>query len=179
MQTKIIHLMGVGGILLLLFGAYIGVFRPQLQRLAALRAQQHTLHRELNLAGQVHQGLDHMQTEVTAIERQLVAFDQQLPREVQFESFLRQIDQVARQTGLHVTLIKPGTVQPEELYSQFPVSINAEAPFPVFYSFLDALDNLPRFTKIETLSIARKGDTSVCTISLTLLIYMTEVRHES
>ena len=178
-HTKMIDAGFAAGILALLIGSFLLVFQPALQRVAYLRQQTHALAQQLEFSQQVRTGLGHIQAEVAAVEQQLAAFHEQLPLEEQLDTYLRQIDHIAKQTGFNVTLIKPGPIQHQELYSQLPIAISAESPFPEFYRFLAELHELPRLTKIDALSVVRKAETDVCDIALTLLIYVAKGSDET
>jgi Tfp pilus assembly protein PilO len=178
-QTKMLDAGFAAGIITLLLGSFLLLFRPALQRVSSLRQQTRVLTQQLELSSQVRTGLGHIQAEVAAVEQQLAAFHEQLPLEEQLDTYLRQIDQIAKQTGFNVTLIKPGTIQHQELYSQLPITISAASPFPEFYRFLGELHDLPRLTKIDALSVVRQGETDVCDIALTLLIYVAKAPDET
>jgi Tfp pilus assembly protein PilO len=178
-QTKIINCTFTGAILVLLLGSYLIVFSPYIQRLGHLRSQASDLQQQLEFSAQLHTGLNHIQAEVAALEQRLAGFGQHLPQEAQLDNFLRQIDQAIKQTSFKVTMIKPGTWEHKALYSQLPITITAESRFPEFYDFLSALYEIPRLTKVDTLTIVRKDGSDVCDIALTLLIYMAKVTNES
>jgi Tfp pilus assembly protein PilO len=179
MPAKTMNLLCVSTLLVLVLGSYLGLFRPQMQRLAALHSQERSLQQQSDLHAQVRVGVDQLQAQITASERRLTVFDQQLPHDAQLETFLRQLDQVAQRTGFTMTLIKPGQAQPGELYGTVPIAITAESSFPAFYNFLTALPELPRLTKIDALSITRKPESPVCDISFTLLVYVAKAMRES
>ena len=170
-QTKIIDFIFASGILVLLLGSFLGIYTPQMQHLTQLHTQEQTLQQQLETGTQLSLGLNHMQAEIAAIQRRLAAFDQQLPREAQLDSFLRQIDQAASEASFKITMIKPGSIQHEELYSQIAMTITAESRFPEFYGFLAALSKMPRLTKIADLLVVRKTNSNLCDITLTLFIY--------
>lgn len=178
-QRKIIDVAFVSGISFLLLASYMAVFKPQMQRLVLLHSQERTLQEQLNLRTQVRVNLDHARSRVDEIEQRLAAFDRQLPTEAQLDTYLKHIDQAAKRTGFDVTLIKPGVISHEGLYSQLPIVIEAESPFPKFYSFLSELYDTQRLTKIDALTITRKHQSNVCDIALTLLIYTAKATDES
>lgn len=178
-QSRAIDAAFAGGILLLVVLSVLILFQPQWQRLSALRARALTLRQQLTLSSQVRTGLAHLRADVTAVEQRLAAFDQQLPLEEHLDTYLRQIDQVARRTGFHVLQIKPGSLQQRELYSQLAIAMTAESPFPAFYGFLSALYDMPRLTKVESLSVTRRSDSDLCDIAITLVIYVAKGTHEA
>jgi Tfp pilus assembly protein PilO len=169
---KTLDLLGLSGVIILVLGIYVGFVQPQWQRLTALRAQEQVLIQQVALSPQLQAGFEHQQAEVQAIEQRLSTFDQQLPQEVQLETFLQQLDHVAQRTDFTITQIQPGQVQAGELYSMLPIAITAEAAFPSLYAFLTALPDIPRLSNIDALTVARKADSFVCDITFTLLIYV-------
>jgi len=166
-----IDLIAGSSILVLLLSSFLGIYRPQMQHLAQLQAQKQTLQQQLDVGSQVVMGLNQLQAEIATVKRRLKEFDQQLPREVQLDSFLLQIDRAASQAGFKITMIKPGSLHHEELYSQLAIAMTAESRFPEFYDFLSALSQIPRLTKIDDLMIVRKPNSSLCDITFTLIIY--------
>ena len=179
MSPRMIDAACAMGLLVLLCSVYGLGAKPQLQRVAQLRAQEIALREQLGLSTQVTVGLDQMQTDVSHIEERLAAFEQQLPEDEHLDRFLRQLGQIAERTGLRVKLIKPGPLHAKPLYSQLPIAITAESPFPAFYDFLSALAEMPRLTKVEALNITRQDTGDLCDIELTVLIYVAKAIGES
>jgi Tfp pilus assembly protein PilO len=183
-SMKTIDLLGMSGVLGLVFGISWGFVQPQWQRHTALRAQEQVLQQQVDLSPQLQAGFAHQQAEVRAIEQRLSAFDLQLPQDVQLETFLRQLDDIAQRTGFIMTQLQPGQLQPGqlqpgELYSILPIAITAEASFPVLYAFLAALSDIPRLTNIDALTVGRKAEQLVCDVTFTLLIYVAKSTRES
>jgi Tfp pilus assembly protein PilO len=172
MTTKNIDLLCVSGVVVLLCSSYLWVLQPQWRRLKSLQAQERLLAQQVELHPQIQEGFAQLHTAVTVTEQRLIAFDQQLPHEVQLETFLRQLDQIAQRTSFTMTQIQPGQIQTAELYSTLALTITAEAAFPAFYDFLVALSEGPRLTNIDALTITRKPDSPLCDITFTLSIYM-------
>ena len=179
MSPRMIDIACAISLLLLLSSAYVLGAKPQFQRLAQLREQESVLREQLGLRGQVNVGLDQIQSAVSRIEERLETFDQQLPQDEQLDHFLRQLGQIAERTGFKVKLIKPGHLLEQPQYSQLPIAITAESPFPVFYDFLSALAEMPRLTKVDALRVSRQQTGDLCNIDLTVLIYMAKAIGES
>ena len=148
-------------------------FNKEVKEYAFLKKQENRIAEELTVHKDTRRGLKGLEGEIELIRTRLDEFDQRLPRRKEIDSFLRQICSVAEEAGLGIAMIKPRTLEEEDLYSRVPVQIEAEGTFTDFYRFIYKLDQIPRLSTVESLAIDGSSDGS-CKIRLDLSIFVSK-----
>jgi len=145
----------------------------QLKDYSYFKEQEHKIAEELTMHKDTRRGIEGIEREIESIRSRLNEFDQRLPKRKEIDTFLRQIWQVAGETGIGINVIQPRGMGEEELYSTLPVHIEAEGRFPDFYRFIYKLDRIPRLSTINSMSI--DGDSKgLCRIKLDLSIFISK-----
>ncbi len=82
----------------------------------------------------------------------------QLPDKKEIPSLLENISNLGRESGLDVSLFKPGAQRPMDFYAEVPVDIKLVGSYPNLLTFFYRVGNLPRIVNISDLSINRSKD---------------------
>jgi type IV pilus assembly protein PilO len=82
----------------------------------------------------------------------------QLPDKKEIPSLLENISNLGRESGLDVSLFKPGAQRPMDFYAEVPVDIKLVGSYPNLLTFFYRVGNLPRIVNISVLSINRSKD---------------------
>lgn len=173
-DRKITYKVDIVGVLVVLIligaGAYAGV-GGSLNTITELRSEQRELAGELsyqtelrNALGEGEEKLEHLRTEIDQLE-------QLLPVSMDFRSFYKALSEQAEEHDVIISQMRPGGPEPNEGYTEMPVTLEIVAGFEEFYRFLFAVTNLPRLNRLGDLSITRSNQTGPCTIQMTLFIY--------
>ncbi len=163
-----------GLILALMVGAfYVLVYGPRAQtnanlaaRLTAARADLSNLQAQAARKGALEQQVKEMQTEIQT-------FEAKLPTSKEVPSLLVQLDALAHQSGVDLTLIKPSALKPAAAaqsgaatpqvgqpgpspladYQEFTVEIQVQGTFPTVLAFAHGLEAFPRFLAISDIKL--------------------------
>jgi type IV pilus assembly protein PilO len=82
----------------------------------------------------------------------------QLPDKKEIPSLLENISNLGRESGLDVSLFKPGTQKPKDFYAEVPVDIKLVGTFHNLLTFFYSVGNLPRIVNISDLRISMSKD---------------------
>ncbi len=82
----------------------------------------------------------------------------QLPDKKEIPSLLENISNLGRESGLDVSLFRPGAQKPKDFYAEVPVDIKLVGTFPNLLTFFYRVGNLPRIVNISDLKINKSKD---------------------
>lgn len=172
MNTKKMDIIATLALVGLIALSYFGLVNRMVSNHRFLVEQERTLGEDLSSKNGLDSGLESLRSEIKAVRRSLVEFDQRLPSSKEVDVFLMQINEIASKTGLELELIEPDSMVKESMYSRVPVALRAAAPFPDMYRFLYELNQIPRLCKIENLDVKILPKNGKCSIALNLSIFV-------
>lgn len=112
--------------------------------------------------------------EVKRMGEQLKMFNRRLPDQQELGTFLKDICNAARASGLESPVIEPQKVMQGELYMQAPFAMQFRGGFDALARFLVASKSMPRLTHVSAVNVRNDKDVSgKCTIDLVMTIYYT------
>lgn len=105
------------------------------------------------------QNLAAFKREYEHLEQSLKLAMAQLPDKKEIPSLLENISNLGRESGLEVSLFKPGPQKPQNFYAEVPVDIKLVGSYPNLLNFFYSVGNLPRIVNISDLTIdkGKKG----------------------
>jgi type IV pilus assembly protein PilO len=129
-------------------------------------------HRTIQQLDQKLSGLLEKRAEQEAIVANLAAFKReyrrleqslkqamaQLPDKKEIPSLLENISNLGRESGLEVSLFKPGAQKPKDFYAEVPVDINLVGSYHNLLTFYYRVGSLPRIVNISDLSIKKSKE---------------------
>ena len=129
-------------------------------------------HEEISQLDRKLSGLLDKKAEQEAIVQNLAAFKReyhqlelslkqamaQLPDKKEIPSLLENISNLGRESGLDVSLFKPGAQKPKDFYAEVPVEIKLVGTFHNLLSFFYKVGNLPRIVNMSDLTIKMSKD---------------------
>lgn len=92
------------------------------------------------------------------LQQSLTLVMAQLPDKKEIPSLLENISNLGRESGLDVSLFKPGAQRPMDFYAEVPVDIKLVGSYSNLLTFFYRVGNLPRIVNISDLSINRSKD---------------------
>jgi len=99
------------------------------------------------------QNLEAFKREYRHLEESLRQAMAQLPNKKEIPSLLENISNLGRESGLEVSLFKPGAQKPKDFYAEVPVDIKLQGSYHNLLTFFYRVGNLPRIVNISDLSI--------------------------
>ena len=147
------------GVLVLLSALYVwALFLPAHEKISKLDSKLSELLDKKAEQEVIVQNLAAFKREYHHLELSLKQAMAQLPDKKEIPSLLENISNLGRESGLDVSLFKPGAQKPKDFYAEVPVDINLVGNFHDLLAFFYRVGNLPRIVNMSDLSIKRSKD---------------------
>lgn len=157
--------------------SYFLVFAPQNKKIAEARAEialKNDLLKKLQAETARNTDLIRANEEIAALIAQTEA---RLPDGKEVDSIIRQISELAIQSGLSAPAMESGKPVAAAMYMEQPLKITTAGDFRGFYEFLLQLERLPRITRLPDMLLERSQETDGnIKAEFTLSIYFTDSR---
>jgi len=109
-----------------------------------------------------------------AAEARLQEESRRVPPEPRESEFLKDMLQVAKQTGLDLRDYQPATPVTMGGSRQLPIRLSGAADYRAICRFLDGVSRLPRLTTIEKLEISATPPGAPYPVAMTVAVYFTD-----
>jgi Tfp pilus assembly protein PilO len=161
------------GLLLALLGAfYLVAYRPEHGRLSALKRSIDERQREIAERREKTKDLPAVAMEVARLRQRLDQY-KPLPEHQDLPQFVRDMDQLSKQAALRNFAINPLPLTRQPLYCETPVQFKFEGDFMNVYSFLRQAEQMPRLTRVRSMSLrpVRNAQAGQVQVVLSMNIY--------
>jgi type IV pilus assembly protein PilO len=146
----------LAGVLVLLTALYVwALFLPAHKKIGELDSKLSELLDKKAENEAIVQDLAAFKREYHQLELSLTQAMAQLPDKKEIPSLLENISNLGRESGLDVSLFKPGAQKPKGFYAEVPVDIKLVGTFHNLLTFFYRVGNLHRIVNISDLSINR------------------------
>jgi Tfp pilus assembly protein PilO len=163
-----------GALVLGLAFFFVGVYRPQSQRLDVLDHQIAQRHLELATDRTKTDRLPRVTNELAELKSRLANF-KQLPPEPQLGQFIHNIDSLSRKSGLPEPTVVPGETVSDELYSEQPIQLSFRGDFMSIFNFIHQVEDMERLTRVRDVSLHTvDGQPGVVDATVSVTIYYAE-----
>src|SRR5690554_4131828 len=137
---------------------YLYMYRPALDRIAELEDERARLQVEVQRGEAAERNLPTLREEVAQLELERLAFLEELPRESEVADLLEQVRVSAETANVLVNQFSQGNVS-ESLQDVRPLGFDfsTTGDYEQTMTFLQALEDLQRYTKIRQVSLSRGG----------------------
>lgn len=145
------------GLLVFCVAFYLFVYRPASQRGDRLVAQIHTQQAELADARTRAKDLPKIASENDELAMRL-ARSKRVPKQTEWAEFVRDLTRLSNQASLRKFSYKYGTAKRIGDFAQFPVMLDFEGDAMDAYVFLKQVEDLPRLTRLRSLSLKTRPE---------------------
>lgn len=181
-KQKLMVLFGIFGIAGLM--AYFNLLlAPQFSGFIRNNREFHTVRARVNSAKVLIASEDRIRKQFEGLKEQSGLLEERFPAQDEVSSLLGDFSGIAESSGVKILKIKPlevaGDVSASELYSEFPILIEARAGYHQCGTFINKLENMERFIRIDEVDIkGRPDDPRRHDILLRVSTFLTEQRSE-
>ena len=170
-------LLGIMAAVIIVMG--LAVFLPQQRKLNAMHAEIITQKQAIEVNAAKASIVPEMVRQIQELKSRYTNFDRRLPKQKELGGFLREISGNLAQEHLANQLIEPGNPVRQELYHTLPIIMRFEGSYLSLAKFLDRIDSMERFTRVQRLVITpASGDrdklSEMLNMELQMNIYFTE-----
>jgi len=155
-RKKMLILAGVLVLLSALYGWFL--FLPAQKTIDQLDKQLTGLLQKKAEQEAIVENLPAFKREYHHLQQSLKLAMAQLPDKKEIPSLLENISNLGRESGLDVSLFKPGAERPMDFYAEVPVDIKLVGSYSNLLTFFYRVGNLPRIVNISDLSIIMSKD---------------------
>jgi Tfp pilus assembly protein PilO len=112
--------------------------------------------------------LEQIKKDAMDLQEKLEMLKMVLPLEKETEQIFRAVQQLSADSGLRVTRVGPRAQIDHEVYTEYPIDLEAHGPYHSVGAFLDRIRQLPRIVNVNALrlqSTASGGDAPASTVT--------------
>jgi type IV pilus assembly protein PilO len=138
--------------------SYLWLFRPANRDIDANRED--LKHREALLVRLTQETAknDDLAKANDDLKEQIKLIEARLPSGKEIDGLVRQVSDLAIQSGLNPPAIKSLKAVPAAQYLEQPMAVEVSGDFVGFFTFIAQIEKLPRITRIHDLKITGQGD---------------------
>jgi Tfp pilus assembly protein PilO len=141
---------------------WLFVFKPNNAQAEQMRAEIESKRHKLSLVTRASATIDGLKKEIQALEKAMTYFKEKLPNERQVPDVVGDISDLVAEHSLQQGQIQPASRALELLpsaspYSEMAFEIEVAGNFMDFYRFIQAVEALPRITRIQKIEIEGLG----------------------
>jgi len=133
------------------------VYVPQQHKIRRLRADAAALRAEVERREARVAGMQALEEQIQRVEAEVAGFEESVPPAGDLGPFLEQVTDLAATKGVvdpDIEPLAPLTGPPVEA---LPIQMTFTGGFASVYGFLQALESLPRLTRVSRLELSRTG----------------------
>lgn len=135
--------------------AYVMVFSPRNEQIAAARHEMQLKHSKLTQLKKATRSISDLGKEIDKLSDAIALFEQKLPAEREVEVILHQIWQLAARHQLTLKSIRTDKPVIANQYAELPIKVIIVGDFDGFYSFLIDLEKLRRITRMPRMKLIK------------------------
>ena len=158
------------GVVLIASLTFMSVCRAKSQQLVQLVRRTNELSAQVADIHDVRSALAEAELRLENVKAGLAHLHRRIPDDLDTEGFLKDLNDVAAENRVVIVRVRPGDFSKQGSYRDAPVAVDATARFSDFYSFINALRDMPRLATVEDIDM-RAGSDGLCNVSLSLRIY--------
>lgn len=159
-QKGIIGIILVGVLVwLIFFSGYLPFsLRKTSGDVQRLRDELQTVAGELQRLEAAAKSLPRIKRELSMLEERWEILRSLLPRASEMSVLLTSVTTAGMKAGVQFTLFEPGTPEPYDLYTRYPIRVSVTGGYHQVGRFFDNLCNLNRLVGLSQVSITQIGD---------------------
>jgi Tfp pilus assembly protein PilO len=143
----------LGGVLVTV-ALYFTMFKPQVEKNAAVEKQVQAKVRENNELESYRPKLKDMERQVANLKQQLEIERRIVPDEKQVDTFIETMDGEAQKAGVWLRRYTAKPVAAKEYYTEVPFEIDLDGPYYAMLNFFDRVGKLERIVNVSALQVA-------------------------
>jgi len=151
--------------------AYALVFRPQNAEIrAAAQEIEHKRERLEQLRRETSRNED-LERANAEIQGEIAKIEDRLPSSQGVDRIVREVSALAVAAGLQPPTMKSEGAVAASLYKEQPLKMSTRGDFLGFYRFMQAVERMPRITRVTEMNLRRDDKTNEIEAQFTLSIY--------
>jgi type IV pilus assembly protein PilO len=135
-------------------GYYYLYYQDASKQITSLETQLTSLRAKIKEQEVIAGNLQSFQAEVQRLEAQLSVLLEQLPNSAEIPSLLKNISDLAKESGLDVLKFAPAAEVRKDFYAEIPVAITVQGAYHSFAEFADKVGHYPRIVNLSNITFS-------------------------
>ena len=144
---------GAGLIIVPLICFYLFFYSPKQKEITQLKAQSVALQVKIKKVEDNIQSINKLRAEMAEAQVMFEKASSLLPQKQEIPALLANISDLCRNSGLVISIFKPGSESPSQFYAQIPIGIKVTGPYHNIGVFLDKVSKMSRIVSVLDLTI--------------------------
>lgn len=140
-------------IFLVTYLVYSFLLVPKWTSIDELKAQNNIEQQQVKIVENFLMAHPSPETYLLELDNKITDVNQMLPDNPDVSNFLLQVEELAAQSGLQLSYLKPGKIDNKQGYREIIIDFSVKGDFSGIMNFLHKTENLPRFVSITTISM--------------------------
>jgi Tfp pilus assembly protein PilO len=115
--------------------------------------------------------LEGLDEEIARVRSEISASEAMLPAEINLDTFLEEIGDLATSRGIRVEHLAPSQIRQHKLFRELVIQVHVKGSFNSIMEFMDKLESGGRLSRISNLAITANRDSPGCSAKLSLALY--------
>lgn len=158
-QNRKVLIIGAGVIILLLLDLFL-VFLPLVKKSFDLKSQIVSVKKNISTLNQQIVSLDATKKRLEILKNDQIMYETKFPKEEEVPALLGRLSTIAGKLGVEIIAVKPvkielrgGADETVGLFHEVPIEISAKAGYHQIGQFINKLETLDKFIKIQDVEI--------------------------
>jgi type IV pilus assembly protein PilO len=139
---------------LIVVGYYYLYYMEASRQITTLESELTSLRAKIKEQEVIAGNLQSFQAEVQRLEGQLSVLLEQLPNSAEIPSLLKNVSDLAKESGLDILKFAPSGEVKKEFYAEIPVAISVQGGYHSFVQFADKVSHYPRIVNLSNISFS-------------------------
>jgi Tfp pilus assembly protein PilO len=138
--------------ILIAYLLYIFILEPQWTQIDTLKTQHQAEKQKVKVVEDFVRNHPDIEGYIFELDTKIVSTDKMLPDSPDISSFVLQMEQLAKDTGVELSYLKPGKTDNKQGYRELSVEMSVKGSFAGMMSFLRKTEEGARYMNIGTIS---------------------------
>ena len=138
--------------------SYLGIIAPQRERILVLRAQYQTELQQIKTVEAYVQRHPDPEQHLRELNLKVERIDAKLPNQPEIGGFLKETEQLAKQSGIAVAWIKPLATRNKDGYREILIEFKVSGTYVNLLEFMKKLEDARRFNSVVNVNIQAKEE---------------------
>jgi Tfp pilus assembly protein PilO len=168
---RLLHYLGLLIAVVIGTAVYSYAHAPLVKSIVHTTGRIDELRQSLKNTSGAYEERERLLSKVRESKDRIKAVYQRVPAEADTAPFLKELSSIAQDERIRLSEYRPGAATVKEGYSQMEIALSGEGSYPAICSFFHRLAELPRLSKIKTLTIQTSPGAVTYPVSATIVIY--------
>ena len=168
---RMLHYLGI--LIAVVFGTavYSYAHAPLVKNIVHTTGRIDELRQSLKNTSGAYEERERLLNKVEESKNRINALYERVPAESQAAQFLKELSRIAQDEKIRLSEYRPGLAATKPGYSQMEIALSGEGSYSSICTFFDRLSQLPRLSKVKSVTIQAATGGAAYPVNATIVIY--------